>query len=158
MPPVSPNLPEASENPFQSPQYGGAAPAGYDPYYAVSRVQGPAIGLMIVGGLGMVLRIMDLLAYFLAPQLMRMGNQNAQFDVLTMPVKVGLEVIALLLSVPVIYGALRMKNLDSYSWAMAASILGMLPCIGPCCCLGIPIGIWSLVVLSDSYVKAAFRA
>ena len=53
---------------------------------------------------------------------------------------------------------LKMKNLESYSFAMAASIIAMIPCIGPCCLLGIPFGIWSIVVLGDAQVKAAFRS
>jgi hypothetical protein len=32
----------------------------------------------------------------------------------------------------------------------------MIPCLSPCCCLGLPIGIWALVVLLDNNVKASF--
>jgi hypothetical protein len=38
---------------------------------------------------------------------------------------------------------------------MVASIFAMLPC-NPCCLLGLPIGIWALVVLSNEDVKDAF--
>jgi hypothetical protein len=34
----------------------------------------------------------------------------------------------------------------------------MIPCISPCCLLGLPIGIWALVVLLKPEVKAAFTA
>jgi hypothetical protein len=37
------------------------------------------------------------------------------------------------------------------------TILVMIPCLSPCCILGIPIGIWGLIVLMDPNVKAAFR-
>jgi hypothetical protein len=42
------------------------------------------------------------------------------------------------------------------SWAMASSILALAPCVSPCCVVGLPIGIWSLVVLSQPEVKSAF--
>ena len=41
---------------------------------------------------------------------------------------------------------------------MTATILAMIPCISPCCLLGLPVGIWSLVVLLDENVKASFRS
>jgi hypothetical protein len=40
---------------------------------------------------------------------------------------------------------------------MAASIIAIIPCFGPCCCLGIPVGIWALVVINKPEVKSAFR-
>jgi len=51
-----------------------------------------------------------------------------------------------------------MKELRNWTLAMVASILAMVPCIGACCLIGIPIGIWSLVVLMKPEVKAAFTA
>jgi hypothetical protein len=40
---------------------------------------------------------------------------------------------------------------------MAASIIAMIPCVSPCCLLGLPIGIWALVVLMKPEVKSAFH-
>ncbi|MHB1423579.1 MAG: MJ0042-type zinc finger domain-containing protein [Gemmataceae bacterium] len=52
-------------------------------------------------------------------------------------------------------GAMKMKSLSSYGFAMTSSIMSMLPC--SCCCIvGLPIGIWSLVVLNRPEVKDAF--
>lgn len=56
----------------------------------------------------------------------------------------------------VIFGATRMKQLKNYPLAIAASILAMLPC-SACCILGLPIGIWSLVVLCNRDIRDAFR-
>ena len=39
---------------------------------------------------------------------------------------------------------------------MAGAIVAMLPCSG-CCLLGLPIGIWAIIVLIDSDVKRAFN-
>jgi hypothetical protein len=57
----------------------------------------------------------------------------------------------------VIFAALKMKDLTQWSLAVAASILVMIPCISPCCLIGLPVGIWSLVVLMRPDVKAAFH-
>jgi len=62
------------------------------------------------------------------------------------------------MGVLVFIGAMKMKNLENYSLAMAAAIVAVIPCISPCCLLGLPFGIWALVVLNDSSVKAAFRS
>ena len=50
-----------------------------------------------------------------------------------------------------------MKKLESYGMVMTATILSMLPCTSSCCCLGLPLGIWILIVLAKPEVKSAFR-
>lgn len=51
-----------------------------------------------------------------------------------------------------------MKQLQKWTLAVTASILAMIPCLGPCCLIGIPIGIWALVVLFKPEVKSAFTS
>ena len=63
----------------------------------------------------------------------------------------------LIMSVVILMGALKMKKLESYNFALTATIIAMVPCISPCCLVGLPIGIWALVVLMKPEVKAAFR-
>ncbi|RKH10345.1 hypothetical protein D7V97_13990 [Corallococcus sp. CA053C] len=63
----------------------------------------------------------------------------------------------LILNGLVVFGAWKMKNLQSYGLAMTAAILSCIPCCGPCCGLGIIPGVWALVVLNRADVKAAFR-
>ena len=61
-----------------------------------------------------------------------------------------------LASIVIIWGGVKMLQLRSYGLAMTASVLALIPCISPCCVLGIPFGIWALVVLRNNDVKAAF--
>ena len=68
------------------------------------------------------------------------------------------NVMGLLIGGLVLLGALKMKALESYGWAVAASVIAMIPCVSPCCCLGMPFGIWALVVLVKPEVKAAFAS
>ena len=68
-----------------------------------------------------------------------------------------LPVFGLLIDAVIIYGAVRMKNLSSYSWAVAAAVLALIPCLSsPCCAVGVPFGLWALLVLLDRDVRAAF--
>ena len=71
----------------------------------------------------------------------------------TTAIVVGL--LVLIVAPVIIYGALQMMKLKSHGLAMASSILAMIPCIS-CCLIGLPIGIWSVIVLSKPEVKSAF--
>src|SRR5262249_3342773 len=53
-------------------------------------------------------------------------------------------------------GALQMLRMRSYPFALAAAILAVIPW-SPGWILGLPFGIWSLVVLSRKDVRAVFR-
>ena len=55
----------------------------------------------------------------------------------------------------ILFGAMKMNKLQNYGMAMAGTIAAMLPCT-LCCIIGLPLGIWSLVVLMKPEVKAAF--
>src|SRR5262245_57496534 len=73
----------------------------------------------------------------------------------------GLAVLAWALAftfgIVIIIGALKMMRLKSYNWALAASVLALLPC-NPAGVLGLVTGIWGLVVLNRPAVKAAFES
>jgi hypothetical protein len=49
-----------------------------------------------------------------------------------------------------------MKRLESRAGARAACIVGMLPIAG-CCLIGLPFGIWGLVVMANPDVDRAFE-
>jgi hypothetical protein len=55
----------------------------------------------------------------------------------------------------VIVAGIRMRQLRSRGLAMVGAIMGMAPC-SPVLLLGLPVGVWSLVVLADPAVRAAF--
>jgi hypothetical protein len=57
----------------------------------------------------------------------------------------------------VIIGAVMMRGGSGYGLSMAAAILAIIPITG-CCCTGLPIGIWSLVVLLNPDVKRVFQS
>jgi hypothetical protein len=66
------------------------------------------------------------------------------------------NVIGIVVGALIIYAAVQMMSLRSWGLCLAAAILALIPCIGPCCCLSLPFGIWAIVVLLDDRVRAAF--
>jgi hypothetical protein len=59
----------------------------------------------------------------------------------------------------IIVGGIKLMNLSGRGLPIAGSILAMIPCTSYCCCLlGLPAGIWALVVLSRPEVTAAIAA
>ncbi len=154
-------------NPFQSPtQAGGPLPLdmqmGGDWYqYALNRVAGPAIALIVTGALGGLMNFVGIILNVfnvVVGQGFRGGNVHGD-PALAMFSGVGGIVggiVGLIMALLVIAGAIKMKNLSSYGLAMTAAIVAVIPCVSPCCLLGLPFGIWALVVLNEENVKAAF--
>jgi hypothetical protein len=59
-------------------------------------------------------------------------------------------------SVYIAWGAWCMRRGVRYKTALAASILACIPLASPCLYVGIPFGIWAIVVLRRPDVRAAF--
>ena len=125
---------------------------------AAALVNGPAIGLIVVAVLGALLQIVSIIKNLVVGSAISGNVQLPAFvKMLSGPVGVVLGIIGILVSVVILLGAMKMKKLESYGLAMAASIIAMIPCFSPCCLLGLPIGIWAVVVLSKPEVKSAFH-
>ena len=59
-------------------------------------------------------------------------------------------------AVIIILGGVKLMNLSGTGLPITGSILAMIPCTSWCCCLlGLPAGIWALVVLNRPDVRAA---
>jgi hypothetical protein len=65
--------------------------------------------------------------------------------------------VSLAFSTTVIVGGWRMRQLKSYGLAIVAAIMAMLPCTFGWI-LGLPMGIWALVVLMDPIVREGFES
>ena len=127
---------------------------------AEQQVRGPATGLMVVGVIGFVLSIAGLLFNLIGAPL-NFGGLDHNTEVFTRAFTGTLgaisAVVSLLLSALIYWGGMQMKALQNYPLVMAASILAIVPCLSPCCLLGLPIGIWALVILLKPEVKSAFH-
>lgn len=129
---------------------------------AQQQVSGPATGLLVVGILYIVLSILSLLLNVLGVSLMASqggGPKGAEDPNMMAQAAGGIvgALIGIVFGGLITFGSLKMKNLQSFGLAMTASIIAMLPC-HICCLVGLPIGIWSLVVLNKPEVKSSFQA
>jgi hypothetical protein len=120
---------------------------------AEAAVVAPAICLMVLGGLDIVLIILNLLR-----TVIEIGANAGRGGVPMASNTLGsiaATAIMLIFAVSILMGGMKMRQLQSYSMAMTAAIMALLPC-GNCCIIGLPIGIWALVVLNKREVKDAF--
>ena len=125
---------------------------------AMDQLKGPAIGLMVTAGLGGLWQILMLLLNLTGAGIgaMARGTQGMP-SMLSGGIGAVFNVIGLVMAVVVFMGASKMKNAESFGFSMAAAIIAMIPCVSPCCLLGLPLGIWALIVLLKPEVKSAFQ-
>lgn len=124
------------------------------------QVSGPAVGLLVTGIIGAVFSLVGFIS-------LAVGTSLNHFWIEEFPEYVekfyersfalGSSLLEVLIAAFIVYAALKMKELQQWGFAVAASILAMLPCISPCCIIGLPIGIWALAVLMRPEVKSAFH-
>ncbi|MEQ1825250.1 MAG: hypothetical protein ABL921_04865 [Pirellula sp.] len=144
-------------NPYQSTELGqgpGTRPMN------TAKVQAPAIALIIVGSLSLIMSIYSVVNALVAvppefpPDAPEFVVQMAKNSV--GPVAAAIQVIFVLISVVILFGGIQMLRLKSWGMALTAAILAMID-FGSCCCvIGLPIGIWALIVLQAQDVKQAF--
>jgi ABC-type proline/glycine betaine transport system permease subunit len=73
-------------------------------------------------------------------------------------VTVAQNILGVGFAILILVGSIKMYKLENYALSMSAAIVAMIPCCSSCCCLiGLPMGIWALVVLNDANVKIAFK-
>jgi hypothetical protein len=121
-----------------------------------SKVKGPALGLIILGGIGVVLGLWGLIFGGGAPE--DVDPQLREFAESIEKFSRGLGVLNILASAFLVWSGLQMKALEGWGVSLAGCILVMTPLAGCTCVIGLPIGIWGLIVLFNAEVKAAFEA
>ena len=144
----------------------GTPEAGAGGSNARDQVNTPAILLMVVGGLTVAYALFGAVQSLTGANTAGLDQALANPDIpqgarsiISGMARGGIffNLFQLALGAVTAFGGLKMKNLENYGLAMAASIIAVIPCFGSCCCIGIPVGIWSLIVLNKPEVKAAFR-
>jgi predicted Zn finger-like uncharacterized protein len=127
---------------------------------AAAAVSGPATAMMVSSILGILCNIGYLLFRVISEivtkspiPVNRPGFQAGYMFGFIMAI-VGAS-LGILMCIIVLIGAVKMKNLRNYGFAITSCILSMLS--PTCCCfLGLPFGIWGLVALNNPDVKDAF--
>jgi hypothetical protein len=153
----------ASPAPMSAPAPGAPfAPTG-SRESALSAVKGPAIALIITASLGVAYYLFNAAISFIS------GGPMIHQDMSNVPPEVrsflegmrgpGAGLVSLVIvgiNAFVLLGAIKMLRLQSHTLAIIACIVAMLPC-SCCCVLGLPFGIWGLVVLNKPEVKSQFE-
>ena len=125
------------------------------------QISGPAVGLLVTGIVGGLFALITMVGTGLG-SLVELGSRWLEDlpewyeEMYQGAFAFGGALVELLVAAFIIYAALKMKDLQQWGMAVAASILAMLPCVSPCCIIGLPIGIWCLVVLMRPEVKDSF--
>jgi len=142
-PPVSPGPPRAMPSPN-----------------AAQAIAGPATGLLItavIGGFFVFLSLLFNLFGFSMGAMMAEDAQEQFMQWMSGGFGIASSVLGLLVAGFLIYASMEMKKLSQWGLAVGASVVAMLPCVSPCCLIGVPVGIWCLVVLTKPEIKTAFR-
>ena len=126
-----------------------------------ARLQYPAIGLILVGAINILTGLLVILSTLInlgkgpTPQVIENPDRLLGYQAWVVTSTLS-AVITIIVSPLIIYGAVQMLGARKYSMAKLAAVLSLIPCTSICCLLGIPAGIWGLVVLKKPEVKAAF--
>ena len=144
---------------------------------ALDKVKVPAIFLIVVWSLSLLSHFVGLLMRIIGH-----GAQGQQMEVIMDGLRkanpdierqlpflrslfdsmqamgVVLTILAIVLCVVGLIAAIKMLQLRTFGLVMAGAILAVIPCNTTCCCLlGMPIGIWALVVVNSRTVRNQFR-
>ncbi|MSU31319.1 MAG: DUF4339 domain-containing protein [Pedosphaera sp.] len=133
--------------------------------FASAQVRPPALGIIVTGAVGGLLAFAGLVMQLLGvnqgqklppglPVEWEKGLQAymefvEKFGVVT-------NILVLALSLVTVLAGVRMLQLRSYGLVLTGIFLAMMPCLSGCCCLGIPLGIWALIVIIKPAIKASF--
>ena len=155
-----------------------AAPAGAafaapvaDPAAAAATLKVPAILLIVFGVLGLVMTLVspflkkfwvDLMLHFFEQMNVQLPPQSR--EQMEAARDAGFQLrdafglgLGLVVNSVILLGGFKMLKVQTWGLALAAAILVMLPCGSFCCCIGLPLGIWFIILLNKPEVKSSFR-
>ena len=129
---------------------------------ARTAVAGPAIGLIVTAILGFINAGLSIVVMATGTAFNMSGfGGNPETERISQLLGGGFGIvtnaIGIILGVVILIGAVKMRKLESFALCVTASVLAMIPILSPCCCLGLPFGIWALVVLNKPEVKSQFH-
>ncbi len=134
---------------------------------AVARgmVKGPAIAMLVNGALIALFSLYGALTHLLGkkqempplpPEVPPWVPQ--MIEAMQGPIGLAANIFSVLVGAFIVFGSLKMVKLQSRGLAIATAVVSMIPCLTGCCCIiGLPFGIWAMVVLNKPEVKASFR-
>lgn len=151
--------------PVTGATYAAAMPSGDPETIAREKVKAPSIAMLVNGALIALFSLFGTRSHLLGkrqpmpdlpPEVPSWVPEMIQ--AMQGPVGLAANIFSVLVGAFIIFGSIKMMKLQSRGLAMATAIVSMIPCLTGCCCvLGLPFGIWALVVLNKPEVKSSFR-
>jgi predicted Zn finger-like uncharacterized protein len=156
-PPLPPEYYADASRPQPQPEPGSYYPDTRS--QAASAVLPPGICLIITGILGAAVAVLSIVVAVGNPDMIKESYARLGMQVDTPPL--GLVLVMhgtfLLISLLTVVGAIQMIRRRTFGLAMAGAIVAMININSLCCCLGLPFGIWALVVLVRPDVRELFQ-
>lgn len=119
----------------------------------------PAIFLMVISGIALLWAIVQGISVLAVGfQNNAQPGMNAGEQAAAMGAIGAMLFLNFITNSGVLLGGYHMLTRGSYRLAMVGVILAMIPCLSPCIVLGIPFGIWGLVVLLMDSVRHTFKS
>jgi predicted Zn finger-like uncharacterized protein len=119
--------------------------------------------LISAGWLSIIVALWNLTRCIMHPDKLMDDAANLELPV-PLPPKELLQFSGILTSIvmsafalSIILAGMQMTRLRMYPLCIVGSVLAMLNCCNPCCVLSLPLGLWSLIVLLRTDVRAAFQ-
>ncbi len=132
---------------------------------ALDRLKGPSIGLMVLSGITIVFGLFYMLGLVMIVGATLYNFGIAPFTGARIPISRGddwwialLGTICGVANAAIFHGARCMRQGIGYRPAIIAAVLACIPVASPILYLGIPFGIWALIVLRWPAVRAAFQS
>jgi len=151
----------SAANPYQTPAFG---PSGRQQLVAMvaTKVRAPAIALIAVSLLGLAASSFNAI-YAVTVQPPQLDPNAPEFVKAMQQGSVGtvaavVQGLMILLNLVILVGGIQIFRFQSRVFGIVASILAMLNIGTFCCLLGLPVGVWSLVILFQGDVARAFDA
>ena len=121
------------------------------------KVKWPALGLIATACLGALLAL-----YTIAMAALGHAQNTAQWpEQMKWMANPAYSMVSSIVSLGVcgflVWAGLQMMALKNRTISLVACIVAMIPCFA-CCCTGLPVGIWGIIVLMNEEVKAAFKS
>jgi len=162
--PAAPAVPAAPAAPAPAPSFHEPTPVADGRERARRLVTPAAVGMIVAAGIDLLVTLvgllMQIMTWGVAPRLPAVpGLPPEMLKVLVMlsgPVGLVIRLVALVIGILMLAGAIKMLRFSNRGLAITAAILAIIPCFHGCCLVSLPFGVWALVVLCKDEVKSHF--
>ncbi len=154
MPPVNPTSTNPPGQSFSAPTAAMGSPATSIHPDSNAKIVAPAVALMISAAW----KLFGAITGIIAVKGVFSGLGDINLPHFGFPQMANISILSIFAfhfipALVIFFGAFQMLRLSSYAWSMAAAIVAIIACS----LIGLPMGIWALIVLAQPDVREAFK-